>query len=557
MSTPISDDRNKSYSSSDVAGALKPKQYSSSSSSDYDDDDVSADIKAIAPSLSTLVQSMMQQLESFENNGDDSDSTTDDEIIGFDGNAKKSISTLVQNLVEQNQKLERTRIRFGIESDYSGESLQAMVSAIEERHQSEISDEAKMDSVSSTIDGSFHVIEEDGERKTESDPSNTTMEQQQNELTMKPNPRTVSKASNDVRGEGETVELSDASSFETDNSESETSGDEVSSYTSTQNQDIITAKIGDDVSGSFIEETPSSIKSSIRDRLSEHVKKFDGAPRTDQWAISAISFSSDDSPYMSDSLSSSSTSMGTYESFSDESESDDDEFQTIYDDGESSGVTSNFDNGEESGKQRDDIGSNASIEYETDADTNVEHDKSLPDDSTREENDSAVDVTLSFGKKLRKDDISDASNSNLIGGASNMDLDRNSTDSDTESHGTSTLDLLDKYDQGTNESDSQSSSSVIGENEEGSDSDYENSFRLGVDSSFSSSSFSLSDTSTSRDELDLEKGKPLYERVESLNRREEMLEVRRQKLFRKVFAGVAFMFSLLLTLVIILAVDPR
>ena len=555
MSTPpISDDRSKSYSSFDVGGALKPKQYSSSSSSEYDDDDVSADIKAIAPSLSTLVQNMMQQLESFENNGDDSDSTADDEIIGFDGNAKKSISTLVQNLVEQNQKLERTRIRFGIESDYSGDSLQSMVSAIEERHQSEISDEAKMDSVSSTIDGSFHVIDEDGERKIESDPSNTTMEQQQNELTIAPNPRTVSKASNDVRDEGETLELSDASSFETDNSESETSGDEVSSYTSTQNQDNITAKIGDDVSGSFIEETPSSIKSSIRDRLSEHVKKFDGGPRTDQWAISAISFSSDDSPYMSDSLSSSSTSMGTYESFSDESESDDDEFQTIYDDGESSGVTSNFDNREEPGKQMDDIGSNASIEYETDADTNIEHDKSLPDDSTREENDSA---TLSFGKKLRNDDTSDASNSNLIGGASNMHLDRNSTDSDTESHGTSTLDLLDKDDEGTNESDSQSSSSVIGENEEGSDSDYENSFRLGVDSSFSSSSFSLSDTSSSRDELDLEKGKPLYERVESLNRREEMLEVRRQKLYRKVFAGVAFMFSLLLTLVIILAVDPR
>lgn len=555
MSTPpISDDRSKSYSSFDVGGALKPKQYSSSSSSEYDDDDVSADIKAIAPSLSTLVQNMMQQLESFENNGDDSDSTADDEIIGFDGNAKKSISTLVQNLVEQNQKLERTRIRFGIESDYSGDSLQSMVSAIEERHQSEISDEAKMDSVSSTIDGSFHVIDEDGERKIESDPSNTTMEQQQNELTITPNPRTVSKASNDVRDEGETLELSDASSFETDNSESETSGDEVSSYTSTQNQDNITAKIGDDVSGSFIEETPSSIKSSIRDRLSEHVKKFDGGPRTDQWAISAISFSSDDSPYMSDSLSSSSTSMGTYESFSDESESDDDEFQTIYDDGESSGVTSNFDNREEPGKQMDDIGSNASIEYETDADTNIEHDKSLPDDSTREENDSA---TLSFGKKLRNDDTSDASNSNLIGGASNMHLDRNSTDSDTESHGTSTLDLLDKDDEGTNESDSQSSSSVIGENEEGSDSDYENSFRLGVDSSFSSSSFSLSDTSSSRDELDLEKGKPLYERVESLNRREEMLEVRRQKLYRKVFAGVAFMFSLLLTLVIILAVDPR
>ena len=555
MSTPpISDDRSNSYSSFDVAGALKPKQYSSSSSSEYDDDDVSADIKAIAPSLSTLVQNMMQQLESFENNGDDSDSTADNEIIGFDGNAKKSISTLVQNLVEQNQKLERARIRFGIESDYSGDSLQSMVSAIEERHQSEISDEAKMDSVSSTIDGSFHVIDEDGERKFESDPSNTTMEQQQNELTITPNPRTVSKASNDVRDEGETLELSDASSFETDNSESETSGDEVSSYTSTQNQDNITAKIGDDVSGSFIEETPSSIKSSIRDRLSEHVKKFDGGPRTDQWAISAISFSSDDSPYMSDSLSSSSTSMGTYESFSDESESDDDEFQTIYDDGESSGVTSNFDNREEPGKQMDDIGSNASIEYETDADTNIEHDKSLPDDSTREENDSA---TLSFGKKLRNDDTSDASNSNLIGGASNMHLDRNSTDSDTESHGTSTLDLLDKDDEGTNESDSQSSSSVIGENEEGSDSDYENSFRLGVDSSFSSSSFSLSDTSSSRDELDLEKGKPLYERVESLNRREEMLEVRRQKLYRKVFAGVAFMFSLLLTLVIILAVDPR
>ena len=32
MPTPISDDRNNSYSSSDVAGALKPKQYSSSSS---------------------------------------------------------------------------------------------------------------------------------------------------------------------------------------------------------------------------------------------------------------------------------------------------------------------------------------------------------------------------------------------------------------------------------------------------------------------------------------------------------------------------------------------
>ena len=63
MSTPpISDDRSKSYSSFDVGGALKPKQYSSSSSSEYDDDDVSADIKAIAPSLSTLVQNMMQQL---------------------------------------------------------------------------------------------------------------------------------------------------------------------------------------------------------------------------------------------------------------------------------------------------------------------------------------------------------------------------------------------------------------------------------------------------------------------------------------------------------------
>jgi len=106
----------------------------------------------------------------------------------------------------------------------------------------------------------------------------------------------------------------------------------------------------------------------------------------------------------------------------------------------------------------------------------------------------------------------------------------------------------------TKESSSSSSSSYDTERDDVYD--FNESFRA-RDSSSSASSSSSSESSYYEHDADLEKGKEFYEKIESLNRREDMLAIRKQRLLRKVYAGSAAICCLLIGLAIIFAVNPR
>ena len=127
------------------------------------DDDLSdSDIGEIAPSLSNLVQKINQQFATLGADNDSSScSSSSSSSKGSSSSGedpKTSLSSLVKSLVQQNQVLERS-VKRSISTKLSNETLLSMASELEDTNRAE--DDTLMRSLSSTINGSFHINDDD------------------------------------------------------------------------------------------------------------------------------------------------------------------------------------------------------------------------------------------------------------------------------------------------------------------------------------------------------------------------------------------------------------